>query len=272
MHASASIPRSRSRLPPSSIHRSTFERSCRGFHREVPHRPHADIGRGRGHGRACALASRRLFQDELPAIFIADAPGLDFLNSIATPVDHPVEWVGSGEGLLNWLDRSGLVDAEVLDGFRRTALPGELGSIASQARTLREWFRDFVDHNRGVSLGIAALTELEPINRILARDEQFFQIAPQQKGPAVGAPVLVRQRRWRTPESLLIPLAQVTAELVCNEDFRDVKACEGHNCTLLFVDRTRGGRRRWCSMAVCGNRAKQVTHRERATKTQYSAI
>lgn len=203
------------------------------------------------------------------AIFIADAPGLDFLNSIATPLDHPVEWLGSGAGMLNWLDQSGLVDAEVLDAFRRTALPGELDSVASQARTLREWFRDFVDRNRGVPLGAAALADLEPINRILARDEQFSQIVAQQETRAQGTPVLARQRRWRTPESLLLPLAQVMAELVCNENFSDVKACEGHNCTLMFVDRTRGRRRRWCSMAVCGNRAKQATHRERATKTQY---
>lgn len=34
-------------------------------------------------------------------------------------------------------------------------------------------------------------------------------------------------------------------------------------CTLLFADHTRGHRRRWCSMAQCGNRAKQVAHRHR---------
>ncbi|HKN11149.1 MAG TPA: CGNR zinc finger domain-containing protein, partial [Pseudomonadota bacterium] len=46
-------------------------------------------------------------------------------------------------------------------------------------------------------------------------------------------------------------------------DFSNVKACEGHACTLMFVDRTRGRARRWCSMAACGNRAKQAAHRNR---------
>jgi predicted RNA-binding Zn ribbon-like protein len=33
--------------------------------------------------------------------------------------------------------------------------------------------------------------------------------------------------------------------------------------TLLFADHTRGHARRWCSMALCGNRAKQAAHRQR---------
>jgi predicted RNA-binding Zn ribbon-like protein len=50
---------------------------------------------------------------------------------------------------------------------------------------------------------------------------------------------------------------------VCAEDFSQVKACEGPACTLLFVDHTRSHARRWCSMAICGNRAKQAAHRSR---------
>jgi hypothetical protein len=46
-------------------------------------------------------------------------------------------------------------------------------------------------------------------------------------------------------------------------DFSRVKTCVGHGYTLMFIDRTRGNARRWCSVAVCGNRAKQAAHRER---------
>ena len=38
-----------------------------------------------------------------PAMFVADAAGLDFLNSIATPIETPVDWLRDGEGLLDWL-------------------------------------------------------------------------------------------------------------------------------------------------------------------------
>jgi hypothetical protein len=39
---------------------------------------------------------------------------------------------------------------------------------------------------------------------------------------------------------LLFPIAKAMARLVCEEDFQHVKACEGHRCALMFVDRTRG--------------------------------
>jgi predicted RNA-binding Zn ribbon-like protein len=76
------------------------------------------------------------------------------------------------------------------------------------------------------------------------------------------------QRRWRSSKSLLYPIARSLADLVCTEDFTHVKACERPPCTLLFLDRTRGHVRRWCSMAVCGNRAKQAAHKKRARRAR----
>ena len=76
-------------------------------------------------------------------------------------------------------------------------------------------------------------------------------------------------RRWRSPDSLLLPVGEVLAQLVCTEDFANVKACEGPACTLLFADHTRGHARRWCSMALCGNRAKQAAHRNRLRAHQH---
>jgi predicted RNA-binding Zn ribbon-like protein len=74
---------------------------------------------------------------------------------------------------------------------------------------------------------------------------------------------LVSLRRWRSPESLLQPIGEVMATLVTQEDFAHIKSCEGPSCTLLFADHTRGHSRRWCSMDLCGNRAKQAAHRRR---------
>jgi predicted RNA-binding Zn ribbon-like protein len=68
------------------------------------------------------------------------------------------------------------------------------------------------------------------------------------------------QRRWASPESLLQPIGEALAQLVSGEDFTYVKVCEGSGCRLLFADHTKGHRRRWCSMAVYGNRAKQAAH------------
>jgi predicted RNA-binding Zn ribbon-like protein len=197
-----------------------------------------------------------------PAIFAADAPGLDFLNSVATPVDREIDWIDSGDGLLAWLEQARLVPAEVLDALRARAIPGELDSVAAQARSLREWFRGFVHAHRGRPLVAKDLEELEPLNRLLERDETFGQVVAPDHGDPTG-PELRMMRRWRSPEALLLPIGEALARFVCEEDFSKVKACEGRPCTLMFVDQTRGRRRRWCSMAICGNRAKQAAHRQR---------
>jgi predicted RNA-binding Zn ribbon-like protein len=196
-----------------------------------------------------------------PAIFVGDALGLDFLNSIATPVDIVIDWIDDGEGYLSWLEQAHLVPPDVLQQMRARALLGELDKIAGQARDLREWFRAFVRQHRGRPLTAEALAELEPLNRLLDRDDLFNRIVPQ---PTARRPFQLQTiRRWRNPGALLLPVGETLARLVCVEDFSHVKACEGPACTLLFADHTRGHVRRWCSMAICGNRVKQAAHRNR---------
>jgi len=197
-----------------------------------------------------------------PALFLGDAPALDFLNSAATPVDVPVDWIEDGEGLLRWLDQAKLVSPETLEAMRAQALPGELDKVANQARNLREWFRTFVREHKGKQLKPGALAELEPLNRLLERDEGYSRVVARQadEGEVFDFQPM---RKWRSPEALLLPVGEALGRFVCAEDFSNVKACEGPSCTLLFADHTRGHRRRWCSMALCGNRAKQAAHRHR---------
>ena len=202
-----------------------------------------------------------------PAIFISGSLGLDFLNTLATPVDTQVDWIDDGDGLLSWLEQAQQVPPKALKSLKARAMPGEFDAVAAQARSLREWFRGFVRARSGRRLCADDLRELEPLNRLLGRDEQLAQIVA---GPTKGASVLELKalRRWRTPESLLLPIGVEIARFLCSGDLEHVKACEGSTCTLLFVDRTRGRARRWCSMAICGNRAKQVAHRNRRKADQ----
>jgi predicted RNA-binding Zn ribbon-like protein len=197
-----------------------------------------------------------------PPILLADAPALDFLNSIATPVDVPVEWLDDGEGLLRWLEAADLVPKRVIREMRSRFSPAELDQAAAEARVLREWFRDFVQEHRGRPLRPGILEALEPLNSLLECDQPVTRIVAQT-GSEGGGFELEVTRRWLTPQALLLPIAYALARLVCSEDFTDIKACEGSACTLLFADHTRSRARRWCSMALCGNRAKQAAHRRR---------
>jgi predicted RNA-binding Zn ribbon-like protein len=205
--------------------------------------------------------------DRPPAMFIADTLGLDFLNSVATPVDTPVDWLDDGDGLLDWLAQAKLVPPDELDALKARAKPGELDKVASEARALREWFRGFVREHAGRPLGPVALQELGPLNKLLEQDEVFSRIEPRS-GDSHHGLALRTMRRWPSSRSLLLPIGEAMAKFVCEEDFSDVKACEGHHCTMLFADHTRRRARRWCIMAVCGNRAKQAAHRSRLKSRQ----
>jgi predicted RNA-binding Zn ribbon-like protein len=138
--------------------------------------------------------------------------------------------------------------------------------LARQARDLREWFRRFVQRHAGKGMTPAALDELDRLNRLAAADSRYQQIskAAAGRGERRLHPLqVVEQRRWDSPERLLQPLVEAMIDLVCNVDFKLIRTCEGAHCTLTFHDTTRGHARRWCSMAVCGNRHKAAAHRER---------
>src|SRR5215831_4709069 len=206
-----------------------------------------------------------------PPFFIGDHLALDFLNSIAAPWGREIEWLVNGRDFVACLERAHAVPANVSADFRAHFESRALNTAASQARELREWFRGFVRKQAGKPLGRRVLHDLAPLNQLLARDEAYRQIVISTTGDGEaddggGLQPLRWQvkRRWASPKSLLLPIAEAMGELVCQKDFTLVRKCEGPTCTLWFLDVSKGHARRWCSMAVCGNRAKAAAHRARA--------
>src|SRR6185437_862862 len=148
-----------------------------------------------------------------PAIFIADSRGLDFLNSVATPVDTKVDWIADGDGFLDWLAQGQYIAPDVLDDIRARAKPGELDRVAAEARQLREWCRGFVRKHLGKPLPATSLRELDPLNQLLARDEACSRIL-RHRGET-GKPLqLEMTRRWRSAESMLLPIGEALAKFI----------------------------------------------------------
>jgi predicted RNA-binding Zn ribbon-like protein len=200
-------------------------------------------------------------QPSRPApFFVGDHRAIDFLNSIATPKDVPIEWLADGRDLVDWLEHAGMIEAAVALGLRASSNGRELDAIARRARGLRDWLRGFVTRHMGKPLTSVAVKALGPLNELLAEGSSFKVV---EAGDG-GHPLKRRDiRRWDGPGELLQPLAEAAADLICEEEFRLIRACEGSPCTLMFLDRTKAHGRRWCSMAVCGNRAKAAAHRAR---------
>jgi hypothetical protein len=138
---------------------------------------------------------------------------MGFLNSIRDSHDR----LATGESLLLWLEQVQLVPSGVLATWRSGISSRELNEIAAQARGLREWFRAFMRVHRGRTLGDEDLEALAPLNTLLERDEVFCQLV-EADSQITGLGLRV-QRRWDSPESLLIAIAQVLAAFICATDF-----------------------------------------------------
>lgn len=86
--------------------------------------------------------------------------------------------------------------------------------------------------------------------------------------PGTGLRVTDTKISWDEPEqSIETVLGAVARELatLAVEGSAELRSCDAESCRMLYLDRSRGRRRRWCSMGRCGNGAKVARHRARVT-------
>jgi predicted RNA-binding Zn ribbon-like protein len=203
--------------------------------------------------------------DRSPPFFVGNHLALDFLNTVATPEGAIIDWLCDGQDLVRWLEEARVID-RVSAARIRIWRGDSLDEAAGKVREFRNWLRKFVTARKGKPLRATA-GSIAPLNELLARDKSFLQVEVAGRTTKAGHPlVLGRVRRWESPEELIDPLVDAAADLICNYDFQLIRSCEGSACCLMFLDRTKGHARRWCSMAVCGNRAKAESHRARTAR------
>jgi predicted RNA-binding Zn ribbon-like protein len=197
-----------------------------------------------------------------PPLLLAGATALDFLNSIASPHGVPVEWIADGPDLIDWLVAVGLLQAGAAQALLRQCRRDELDRAAARARGLREWFRALAKRHAGAALPRLADNALRPLNAALAAERITRRLVLAGGVDAVsGNPqgyVLFVAPELLSADQLVALIAAEIAGFLCRADFRHVRFCEGHLCTVAFYDQSKNHRRRWCDMAVCGNRAKQA--------------
>ena len=178
---------------------------------------------------------------------LADHPVLDFLNTQTLVNGMPLEYFQTGEDVLRWLKRIGITHLTELEIENETAL-------VSSARTLRDVVRNLIIERKNGGFG-----DLRILNDYLAKTPSFLQL---RKDAQAGL-VMERVAVYQNPESILAPLAEMAMELLAHGNFMLVRKCEHSDCILWFYDRTKSHRRRWCSMALCGNRNKVERFRKR---------
>jgi predicted RNA-binding Zn ribbon-like protein len=190
-------------------------------------------------------------------LFLAGHRALDFLNTVMSPQGTEIELIGDGRAFVDWLVSAGVLDAAAAPRLRRQFGAEALDELAAEARKLRAWTASWIARWRDDPEGRYD-SELRRLNAVLERGGGYPQLV--QRG---GGFEVVEQRRGETTFELLAAIAQQIADLLVSEQAELVKRCDGAQCTLLFVDRTKAHRRRFCSVSVCGNRDKVAAFRAR---------
>jgi predicted RNA-binding Zn ribbon-like protein len=180
---------------------------------------------------------------------------LEFVNTLAYRGSAPIESLHSFEDLTKWCSDAGVTPSPLVQHLRAWAEkhPKRVAEIFTAAIVLREVvYRIFHSIASGAH---PEDVELELLNR------------------AVGAAPLrtTLKRRadhfgWQIEESkpsasgILAPVLWSAADLLVGPQLAKLRECSNEKCLWLFLDDSKNGTRRWCSMQSCGNRAKAHRH------------
>lgn len=178
---------------------------------------------------------------------LGDHLAMDLLNTEACNNGESVEFWSGAEDVLRWLERYGIVPATKIKSVDRTELLKQARALRAMAHKL------IVQRKAGKENDVSGLNDY--LNAYLS--------APQLARDSAGNLTLSRTARGDTLASLLGPVAEAVAQLLVEGNFDLVKQCEHPDCILWFYDRTKAHKRRWCSMALCGNRYKAAQFRRR---------
>jgi predicted RNA-binding Zn ribbon-like protein len=184
-------------------------------------------------------------------VLLAGHRGLELCNTWGgwdeSPAPHR-EWLRDYDRLAVWAGHADLLDAATVRRLRALAeeQPDAAGRVLAETRTLRAALR-------AVLLTPGDTTAFDVVAAVAERAAAGSRLHADPEGTA----------RWTLDEQagLALPLlacGRAAADLLTTADRHRVRACPGDDCGWLFLDPR--GRRRWCSMAVCGNRAKVRAH------------
>jgi predicted RNA-binding Zn ribbon-like protein len=205
----------------------------------------------------------RIAVDELP--IVGGNPALDFANTESGPPggEPDVESLATYEDLVAWALRVGVVAPRDAQDLVRQARrhPRDADAAFEQARALRDLIFT-------IFASIAADAELPADALALLRDEEAEALAHATLAASPSGFAWT----WSRPgdlDGLRWPIVHAATTLLTEGPLERVKNCGG--CRYLFLDETKNGSRRWCSMAECGTRAKMRRFVERRSAARSRA-
>jgi predicted RNA-binding Zn ribbon-like protein len=183
--------------------------------------------------------------DQLSFRFVGGRPCLDFTATVGERWRRRIERLQTPPDLARWFAQAGLAEQP----------PAVSRQDLAHARTLREAIYRTIA--RRLARHEAGPGDLAIINDWAGRPQPRVWLESGDDGR-------LRSRcDETTAAALLAALARDAVDLLGGPLAGRIRECSGAECALLFLDTSRAGRRRWCSMATCGARAKMTAYRAR---------
>ncbi|HLW71832.1 MAG TPA: ABATE domain-containing protein [Candidatus Binataceae bacterium] len=180
---------------------------------------------------------------------------MDFANTLAWRGSATAESLHNIKELIDWAASTGCLTtrqaAAALAWARKSPAPA--GLMLAQALGLREaLYATFARLARGGEPSRDAIAQLNraldeaPARRVLAAERS-----------RIGWRI---ERDLTSVAELLAPVLWSAADVLAGRQTARLRLCANPKCLWLFVDDSKSGTRRWCSMQACGNRAKAHSH------------
>ena len=197
-------------------------------------------------------------------LFVGNHLVLDFLNTCPVQNREARELLPDFSAVVRWFKAADLLTSkQAADLQRRWGRSARARRALEALRKLRERLREEVLRwEDGSDLYGSTVDEL---NQLMAKHPMLMRLETRGN--------VLKTKSWfvaRAPEDLFAPLAYGAATLFANADRTRVRRCG--SCVLHFLDTSKKGTRRWCSMQLCGNRLKVAAYaaRQRQQSSQRS--
>ena len=186
--------------------------------------------------------------------FISGNLALDFANTVHSFGNHePGDDLKTNADLIDWGVQAGVIKECERQRLLRK-IEGDK-TVLRRARQLRNLVFYLFVHVR--VLGWPERTTINEFNKYVS------EIMPRARIAEVEGKGQFQCEPNATPlERLHFEVVRAAIELLMSGNLDRVRECQGEDCSWLFLDTSRNGKRRWCDMQACGNRAKARRFRE----------
>jgi predicted RNA-binding Zn ribbon-like protein len=187
-------------------------------------------------------------------LFVGNQLALDLLNTSLVQDDRLVELLTTPADLAAWLASADLISAKQAAGLSQHWCTPEAATELSELLSFREHLRSAVlDTEAGKLPSPAFVAEL---NQWLSAYPTVQQARIQSSSLTAATPM-----SFTSPRDAMRPIAAAALDVLTNVDHTRLRKCGG--CVVHFLDTSKKGSRRWCSMNICGNRRKVAAYQGR---------